>query len=128
MIYKLFIRSVCEYSSAVFHTSLSLELSEKIEAIQKTVLKIILAAKYVDYQTSLQYFSIDTLYQRRANHMEQFAIKCTEDQFNPSMFPKNQNVRGKEVFHVNFARTNQYMKSTIPQCQRILNTINNKES
>ena len=98
VIYKLFIRSVCEYSSAVFHTSLSLELSDKIEAIQKTVLKIILADKYVDYQTSLQHFSIDTLHQRRANHMKKFAIKCTEDQFNPSMFPKNQNVRGKEVF------------------------------
>ena len=91
-------------------------------------MKIILADKYVDYQTSLHYFSIDTLYQRRANHMKQFAIKCTEDQFNRSMFPKNQNVRGKDVFQVNFARTNQYMNSTIPQCQRILNTIHNKES
>ena len=128
MIYKLFIRSVCEYSSAVFHTSLTHELSKKIEAIQKAVLKIILADKYVDYQTSLQHFSIDTLHQRRANHMKKFAIKCTEDQFNRSMFPKNQNVRGKDVFQVNFARTNQYMKSTIPQCQRILNTIHNKES
>ena len=30
IIYKLFIRSICEYSSAVFHSSLTQELSSKI--------------------------------------------------------------------------------------------------
>ena len=33
IIYKLFIRSVCEYSNVVFHSSLTQELSLKIEAI-----------------------------------------------------------------------------------------------
>ena len=60
-IYKLFIRSVCEYCSAVFHTSLTQELSDKIEAIQKTSLRIILSSKYIDYQSALLYFSLDTL-------------------------------------------------------------------
>ena len=47
IIYKLFIRSVCEYSNVVFHSSLTQELSLKIEAIKKTALKIILADKYI---------------------------------------------------------------------------------
>ena len=127
-IYKLFIRSICEYSSSVFHTSLTQELSDKLEAIQKTALKIILADKYIDYQTSLEHFSIDTLYTRRQKHMEKFAIKCTEDKLNHTMFPTNQNVRGKDLFQVNFARTSQYLNSTIPQCQRFLNTHSKKNT
>ena len=60
-IYKMFIRSMCEYCSSVFHSSLTQELSDKIEAIQSTALKIILADKYTDYQSALMYFSIDTI-------------------------------------------------------------------
>ena len=127
-IYKLFIRSVCEYSSAIFHSSLTQELSDKIEAIQRTTLKIILGDKYIDYQTSLEYFSLVTLQERRQTHMEKFAIKCTEEKFNYTMFPKNNSVRNKEEYQVNFARTSQYMKSTIPQCQRFLNTHSMRNS
>ena len=56
-IYKMFIRSMCEYCSSVFHSSLTQELSDKIEAIQSTALKIILADKYIDYQSASMYFS-----------------------------------------------------------------------
>ena len=45
-IYKLFMRSICEYCSAVYHSLLSVELCEKIEAIQSTALMIILADRY----------------------------------------------------------------------------------
>ena len=47
--------------------------------------------------------------------------------YNQKMFPKNNNVRGKDVFEVNFARTSQYLNSAIPQCQRLLNTKFTKE-
>ena len=40
-IYKLFIRSVTEYCSALFHSSLTIDLSDKLESIQKTAVKII---------------------------------------------------------------------------------------
>ena len=123
-IYKLFIRSVCEYCSAVFHTSLTQELSDKIEAIQKTSLRIILSSKYIDYRSALLYFSLDTLFQRRQTHMRKFAVKCTDDPINKKLFPKNENIRGKAVFKVNFARTSQYLNSTVPQCQRLLNAMN----
>ena len=122
-IYKLFIRSICEYCSAVYHSSLSVELCEKIEAIQSTALKIILAGRYNNYRSALSHFQLDTLSQRRQKHMERFALKCTQDKYNNTLFPKSQSERGKDIFHVNFARTSQYLKSTIPQCQRLLNEI-----
>ena len=125
-IYKLFIRSVCEYCSAVFHTSLTEELADKLEAIQSTALRIILAEKYIDYNTALQHFSIDTLCDRRQKHMLKFAVKCTKDVYNNKIFPENHNIRGKDKFQVNFARTSQYLNSAVPQCQRLLNThVNN---
>ena len=52
-IYILFIRSVTEYCSVVFHSSLTTEQSNKIERIQKTCLKGILGDMYITYATAL---------------------------------------------------------------------------
>ena len=46
-IYKLFVRSVCEYCSVVFHSSLTQDQVDKLKAIQSTALKIILAFEIV---------------------------------------------------------------------------------
>ena len=99
----------------MFHSSLTQDLDDKLEAIQSTALKIILAEKYLDYKSALKHFSIDTLHERRQKHMLKFAIKCTKDMHNKQIFPKNDNFRAKEMFHVNFARTSQYLKSAVPQ-------------
>ena len=85
-IYKLFIRSVCEYCSMVFHSSLTQELVDKLEAIQSTALKIILAEQYIDYISALEYFSIDSLSDRRQTHMLKFSLKCTNDTYNKKYF------------------------------------------
>ena len=126
-IYKLSIRSIAEYCSALFHTSLTQELSDKLEAIQKTAVKIILADQYSDYISALETLSLDTLFQRREVHLKKFSLKCISDVHNAKLFPENQNVRGKNIYHVNFARTNQYLQSTIPQGQRMLNTLFTQE-
>ena len=47
-IYILFIRSVTEYCAVVFHSTLTIEESHKLERIQKTSLKVILGVMYVD--------------------------------------------------------------------------------
>ena len=52
-IYILFIRSVTEYCAVVFHSSLTLQQSEKIKKIQKTCLKVILGDMYVNYMKRL---------------------------------------------------------------------------
>ena len=53
-IYCLMIRSLTEYCSTIFHISLSQKLSNKIEAIQKTCLKVILGVMYVNYTLALE--------------------------------------------------------------------------
>ena len=47
-IYILFIRSVTEYCSVLFHSSLTQGQANKIEKIQKTCLKVILGDDYQD--------------------------------------------------------------------------------
>ena len=55
-------------------------------------------------------------------------MKCIDHNQNRRFFPRNPNLennivaREREEFIVNFARTEQYRKSTIPSCQRLLNS------
>ena len=84
-------------------------------------LKIILGNEYIDYKTALMKFSLSTLSERRDERLERFALKCIQDKFNKSLFPLNTNVKNREYFQVNFARTTKYCNRTVPQCQRLLN-------
>ena len=81
---------------------------------------------YVDYATALEMSGLDTLYDRRTQRCLDFAKKSTKHLKNQRMFPKNEqqnhNVRNSEKYKVNFARTSRYFKSTIPYCQRLLNS------
>ena len=120
-IYKLFIRSLAEYCSVVFHSSLTQRQAKKIELIQSTCLKIILGSDYKDYDSALKACNLSSLHNRRAQRMLKFALKCTQDKFNKSIFPLNTNQYNRELFEVNFARTNKYFHSAVPQCQRMLN-------
>ena len=124
-VYVLYIRSLAEYCSVVFHSSLTIEQSNKHERIQKTALKIILGDMYMEYSAGLEMSGLDTLYVRRTKRCLDFALKCTKHLKNQRMFPKNvthgHQVRSSERYKVNFARTSRYMQSTIPYCQRLLN-------
>ena len=48
-IYILYIRSVLEYCSVLWHSTLTVEQSQAIERVQKTCLKIILGPEYASY-------------------------------------------------------------------------------
>ena len=74
-----------------------------------------------DYDSALKLHSLNTLYQRREQRLLNFAVKCVNDKFSTHIFPVNTNPYNREMFKVNFARTNRYFKSTVPQCQRLLN-------
>ena len=123
LVYKMFIRSIPEYCSVVFNSSLTIEQSEKLEAIQSTSLKIILGDAYMSYNSAMQEVGLERLSTRRERRMESFAVKCVKNSHNKKMFPLNPNASAKEKFIVNFARTSRYMRSTIPQCQRLLNKL-----
>ena len=124
-IYVLFIRSVTEYCSVAFHSSLTGEQTTDLERIQRTCLKIILAENYVHYVAALEMSGLDTLYQRREKRMLDFSLKCIKHPLNKRIFPLSEDVnhdtRSREIFKVNFARTGTYKKSAVPYCQRKLN-------
>ena len=125
-IYILFIRSVTEYCSVVYHSSLTVEQSDKLEKIQKTCLKVILGDSYVDYTAALEMCGLNTLADRRQQRCLDFALKATKHPKNSRLFPLNKtkpeyNLRDREKFEVNYARTLAYQNSTIPFCQKLLN-------
>ena len=125
-IYILFIRSVTEYCAVVFHSSLTIEQSNKLEMIQKICLKVILGEMHVSYTANLEMCGLQPLYERRKKRCLDFAKKCVKHEKNKRMFPFNPTdsdhyLRKKEIFQVNFASTSTYQKSAIPYCQRLLN-------
>ena len=127
-IYVLFIRSLTEYCSVAFHSSLTISQAMDIERIQKTCLKVILGASYVSYPAALEMCGLTSLHDRREKRCLDFSTRALKHPVNSRLFPINNNlvngakeVRDREMFTVNFARTEQYRKSAIPYCQRILN-------
>ena len=110
----------------MFHSSLTVEQSTKLEKIQKTCLKIILGDSYVNYEAALEMCGLQTLADRRKERCLNFALKAVKHPKNHRLFPLNAvqsdyNTREREKYEVNFARTSSYQNSTIPFCQRLLN-------
>ena len=64
-IYILFVKSVTEYCSVIFHSSLTQQQSLKLKGIQKTCLKVILGEEYSDYETALEICGLESLEKRR---------------------------------------------------------------
>ena len=71
---------------------------------------------------------LQTLHERREERCLNFSLKCIKHSENSRFFPLNpsiendMDVRERENFHVNFARTEDYKQSAIPHCQRLLNS------
>ena len=81
---------------------------------------------YIDYESALEMYELDTLSSRRKKICLDFSLKCLKHPINSRLFPLNtkthgQNQKAKEVVEVNWARTDAYRMSTIPYCQRLLN-------
>ena len=126
-IYILYIRSILEYCSTVWHSTLTVDQSKQIEGVQRLCLKIILGTEYSGYEAALKQCGLDSLSERRQKKCLQFGLKCLLHPIHSSMFPVNPqlnnlvNTRSKEHFLVNKARTDSYKDSTIPYIQRMLN-------
>ena len=129
-IYVVFIRSCTEYCAVVFHSSLTVEQTASLERIQNTCLKVILSENYTSYEAALEMTGLETLYSRRENRCLDFSLKCLKHVKNYRLFPMNPtlknekyNIRNRELFKVNFAKTESYRNSAIPYCQRKLNEL-----
>ena len=124
-IYCLYIRSVLEYNSTVWFSSITQEEKNNLERVQKCACKIILKGKYTDYDSALKRLNIQTLSERRKILAKRFAVKCTKSEKFRSLFPLNNkqhmNLRRSEKYSVKFSRTLRLCKSSIPAMQRLLN-------
>ena len=123
-IYILYIRSILESSAVVWHSSLTQSDERRIERIQKTALRIILAGAYENYEQALMIADLQTLKERRKVLCKKFAKNCLKNERMCHLFPLNQNIvntRNPEKFFVQPARTERLARSAIPYMQRLLN-------
>ena len=124
-VYCLYVRSLLEYCCVVWHSALTQEQIVDLERVQKKSLKIILGDKYEDYRSALKLCNLDTLSLRREKRCLNFGLKALKHPKHAKIFPLNDEIdheiRELEKFHVNFARTSTYKKSSVPYIQRLLN-------
>ena len=132
-IFIIFIRSVLEYCCVVWHSSLTLEQKDDLELVQLVCLKVILGDNCVDYYAALEMTGLEELPIRREAICLSFAQKCTKHPKHQHKFSLNNpmeqvvptghlyQLRGRELFTENFARSAHYQKSAIPYLQRLLN-------
>ena len=73
-VYILYIRSILEYCSVVWHSTLTVQQAADIENVQKLCLKIILGADYSNYGESLKMLAIDKLSVRRDARCLKFGL------------------------------------------------------
>ena len=130
-IYVLFIRSILEQSSKIWHSSLTQENIEDLERVQKSALKIILKDRYKTYRNALNIMEIDSLSNRREQLCLEFAKKCVKHPNLKHMFPTNSKdhqmiTRLNEKYTVNFANTARLQNSAILYMQRLLNENENE--
>ena len=128
-IYILYIRSILEQSSVVWHSSLTKENSEDLERVQKSAVRIILGSKYTKYEDALTKVNLESLEDRRIELCKKFAKKCTKSDnvrvneiFKERQKVHMMNTRNEEIFEVNYAHTERLKKSAIPYMQRLLNS------
>jgi hypothetical protein len=123
-IYVLFIRSILEKSSVVWHSSLTQENEKDLERVQKTALHVILGRKYENYKHAMETLNIKSLKKRREELCLNFATKCTTHRKFKHIFPKNKQVRSlrnQEKYKVTHAKTERFKKSAVIHMQILLN-------
>ena len=119
-IYNLYVRSILEFNSCVWHFNITQAENNDIERVQKIACKIILKENYTSYPDALVQLGIQTLSDRRQTLCNKFAVKCLKYDKSKDMFPVDQG-RNANKFKVNFARHSRLLDSAIPQMQRLLN-------
>ena len=127
-IYCLYVRSILEYCSIVFHSSLTRDQPEQLEAVQKVALFCILGENYVSHSAALEMTGLSLLSERREKREEMFIRRCLTHPKHSRLFPRkhvdsDRAVRSREPFQVNHARTEFYRKSAIVNCQNKANAM-----
>ena len=125
-IYKTFVRSNLEFSSNVWHSSLTKENRQDLERVQKAALRVILGADYLNYEEALRLTKLESLDERRGLLSLKFAKNCLKNSNFSKLFPSKKmnhamKVRNPDKYVVTNANTERLRKSTVIYLQRILN-------
>ena len=123
MIYNMYVRSVLEYNSNVWFSSLTNEERENIERVQRVACKIILKEDYINYNEALKMLNLQTLSDRRQMLAGRFANKCVKNERFCNLFPlaKNTKTRSNDKYAEMFSDTCRLKDSSLPAMRRILN-------
>ena len=120
-VYILYIRSLLEYCSVVWHSTLTDEQCNNLESVQRLCLKIILGEGYDGYDNALENCGLETLKVRREGKCLQYGLKsllhpvhCTKFPVNPHVRDNTLGPRNSEHFKVNWAKSESYRMSAIP--------------
>ena len=125
-IYKTFIRCNLEFSSTVWHSSLTQADRQDLERIQKAAVKVILKNDYESYEQALGLLKIESLDQRRETMALKFAKNSLKNHNFSKLFPlkmanHQMKVRNSEKYVVNTSKTKRYQESAVPYLQGLLN-------
>ena len=130
-IYILYIRSILEQSSCVWHGDLNEEDRLSLERVKKNALRNNLQERYTGYEESLKILNLQTLHDRREKLLLKFGRKCLTLPQTKELFPENKKAhdmktRNPEKYTVLKAHTSRLMNSAVPAIQRMLNADENK--
>ena len=107
-----------------FHSSLTQDLSRRLELQQKKALAIILGSPYRSYNNALELTALSRLDTLRHDTCLQWALKAQSNPKQSNLFPLNQsnaNTRNKKEFTEYFCHTSNYYNSAIHSMTRALN-------
>ena len=113
--YKSVIRSIVEYGCVVWHHNLTTAQSDRLEALQKRALRIILHPITLPYNTALAYSEMESLKLRRYNFQQKFFKQichpgnCLHDLLPPERDPSvSLRLRHPTVYPIPQVRTKRY--------------------
>jgi hypothetical protein len=118
------------FGSVCFHSSLSLELSHKLELQQKKCLAIILGIRYRSYENACSLLDLPRLDLLREKACLKWAIKSQSNHKHAHLFPLKStdiDTRQKYKYIEYFCHSAKYYKSAVPYMTRMLNLHNDNK-
>ena len=122
--YILKIRAILMFGAVCYHSSLTKELSHKLELQQKRSLAIILGSRYKSYRNALFLTSLPKLHTLIEEACLRWATKSQSNPLHSDLFPLNQSsaqTRWRPKFKEYKCRTDKFYRSAVPSMTRALN-------
>ena len=123
-VYKKEIRTILEYAVQVWNGALTKKDSDKIEKVQKIVIKFLLRQKYQSYTEACQQLQLEKLASRRDQLCLKFALKefkKSTDFFKIIGTQQRRMVAKKKYVHEPKTRTNRHYMSSYVYLSRLFN-------